>query len=50
MPFRRGQGGPTRPPDNAARPLSEAESWSAWERPAAAPLPENGEHDEGDSK
>jgi hypothetical protein len=46
LPFRRGQGGPTRPPDDTARPLPETESWSAWERPAGAPLPDHGEQGE----
>jgi hypothetical protein len=40
-----GIGGPR--PGGDARPAGDARSWSAWERPGPAPMPDPGEHGEG---
>jgi hypothetical protein len=41
-----GAASPLPPGTGASRPSGDARSWSAWERPGPAPMPDPGEHGE----
>jgi hypothetical protein len=41
-----GTAGPVPPGTTGPRPSSGARSWSAWERPSPAPMPDPGDHGE----